>query len=130
MFGDHCLFSAYLNREDPEIIFFYMFSTLNIQAGLQDDNFCIAEEPIVSSMFCLGLRTTRIQSRFDATVKSGMKYMVIDLGGKSNIKQIYYIRIYIKGKGSFCMFCASNLHCVLCCQKSGIGKGYGSFIDT
>ncbi|CAG2215809.1 unnamed protein product [Mytilus edulis] len=63
------------------------------QAGLQDDNFCIAEEPIVSSMFCLGLRTTRIQSRFDATVKSGMKYMVIDLGGAYTDITVYQIQL-------------------------------------
>lgn len=63
------------------------------QAGLQVENFCIAEEPIVSSMFCLGLRTTRIQNRFDATVKSGMKYMVIDLGGAYTDITVHQIQL-------------------------------------
>jgi len=43
----------------------------------------IALEPEVASIFCQKLKTDRVEDTtdFTETVQSGMKYMVIDLGG-------------------------------------------------
>lgn len=54
------------------------------QAGIAKEKLAIALEPEAASIFCQKLKADRIEtgSDFSETVKSGMKYMVIDLGGK------------------------------------------------
>ena len=53
------------------------------KAGIPKEKLTIALEPEVASIFCQKLKTDRVEDTtdFTATVKSGMKYMVIDLGG-------------------------------------------------
>lgn len=52
-------------------------------AGIAKEKLAIALEPEAASIFCQKLKADRIEtgSDFSETVKSGMKYMVIDLGG-------------------------------------------------
>lgn len=50
-------------------------------AGIKKEKLAIALEPEAASIFCQKLKTDRSGNEFDETVKSGMKYMVIDLGG-------------------------------------------------
>ena len=53
------------------------------KAGIQKEKLTIALEPEVASIFCQKLKTDRVEDTtdFTETVQSGMKYMVIDLGG-------------------------------------------------
>ncbi|XP_076071446.1 heat shock 70 kDa protein 12A-like [Mytilus galloprovincialis] len=52
-------------------------------AGIKKDKLAIALEPEAASIFCQKLKTDKAETGRDfcETVKSGMKYMVIDLGG-------------------------------------------------
>ncbi|XP_052067532.1 heat shock 70 kDa protein 12A-like [Mytilus californianus] len=52
-------------------------------AEIMSTHITIAVEPIVASMFCKALRTTKRDgaSNSSSTIEAGMKYMVIDLGG-------------------------------------------------
>ena len=49
----------------------------------------IALEPEVASIFCQKLKTDRVEDTtyFTEAVKSGMKYMVIDLGGMTYLSK-------------------------------------------
>jgi hypothetical protein len=49
----------------------------------------IALEPEAASIYCQTLKTGRVEhtTDFTATVQSGMKYMVIDLGGMTYLSK-------------------------------------------
>ena len=58
------------------------------EAGIQKEKLTIALEPEPASIYCKKLKTGRVEDTtdFTATVKSGMKYMVIDLGGTTALQ--------------------------------------------
>lgn len=51
------------------------------QAGIKDNNLMIALEPEAASISCKELRTVREGNKFSASIKEGIKYVVVDLGG-------------------------------------------------
>lgn len=54
------------------------------QAGIKEDQLTLALEPEAASIYCHELRQeVHIkENKFLPTIKSGMKFMVIDLGGR------------------------------------------------
>lgn len=77
-----------------------MFCECISQAGIKGNQLTIALEPEAASIYCQELRTDRENKTnitFSETIKKGMKYVVVDLGGNSNL--ILYIM-----KRSLCIY--------------------------
>lgn len=61
-----------------------MFWRYILQAGIKGNKLTIALEPEAASIYCQELRTNRENKdniAFSETIKKGMKYIVVDLGG-------------------------------------------------
>lgn len=59
-------------------------SNFSFQAGIGKDQLTIALEPEAASIYCHALRleVDKKENKMLQTIKSGMKFMVIDLGGR------------------------------------------------
>ena len=67
------------------LIFYYF------QAGINNDQLCIALEPEAASIHCQYLPAEKLEgaSAGFTMARAGQKYMVIDLGGTAYIRMIY-----------------------------------------
>lgn len=67
------------------ITIFYTLYTIYLQAGIKRDHLSIALKPEAAAIYCQHFMTdqnNREKNAFKQTIKDGMKYMVVDLGGK------------------------------------------------
>ncbi|XP_063413738.1 heat shock 70 kDa protein 12B-like isoform X2 [Mytilus trossulus] len=74
------------SEEEKEAVYYFrrFKMALHNQAGIKGNQLTIALEPEAASIYCQELRTDRENKTnitFSETIKKGMKYVVVDLGG-------------------------------------------------
>ena len=75
----------FINTFVTSLIFYYS------QAGINNDQLCIALEPEAASIHCQYLPTEKLEGASEGftMAEAGQTYMVIDLGGTAYIRMIY-----------------------------------------